>query len=300
MDKVVVSIGGSVLIPGNNDSEYIARLADVLLSLKDRVQLAVVVGGGRTARYYASTGRNLGGSDRQLDIMGIGATRLNAQLLGLALGNMPERVPESAEETAASSRPGTIAVMGGTEPGHTTDAVAMMVARAMKADRVVNATSVDAVYTADPRLDPDAQRIPRMDIARLGEIVYKDHHASKSSVFDPLGVEIARECRIDISMVDGRNLEELEKAILGEEFQGTFVDSHRAARRIRNRRPRGLRMLLCRPYDGPPVPSWTSGVCTPNPSRTPGMHRASSGLCRRHRVPPADSSGSCGRNRPCT
>ena len=228
IDKVVVSVGGSVLIPGNNDSDYIARLARMLTSVKDAVQLAVVCGGGRTARYYASTGRELGGDTRQLDIMGIGATRLNAQLLGVALGDMPDRVPETAEETAEASKPGRVVVMGGTEPGHTTDAVSMMVARAMGADRVVNATAVDAVYTADPRKDPNAQKIPRMTIERLGELVYKEHDASASSVFDPLGVEIARESRIDISMVDGRNLEELRKAILGEPFEGTFVDSHRS------------------------------------------------------------------------
>lgn len=226
IDKVVVSIGGSVLIPGNNDSDYIARLAKMLLSVKDDVQLAVVCGGGKTARYYASTGKELGGDTYQLDIMGIGATRLNAQLLGLALGDMPERVPETAEDLASASTPRRIVVMGGTTPGHTTDAVSTMVARAMKADRVVNATAVDAVYTADPRTNPDAEKIERMTIARLGEIVYKEHDASKSSVFDPLGVKIAQECRIDISMVDGRNLEELRKAILGEPFDGTFVDSH--------------------------------------------------------------------------
>lgn len=226
IDKVVVSIGGSVLIPGNNDSDYIARLAKMLLSVKDDVQLAVVCGGGKTARYYASTGKELGGDTYQLDIMGIGATRLNAQLLGLALGDMPEKVPETAEDLAAASEPGRIVVMGGTNPGHTTDAVSMMVARAMKADRVVNATAVDAVYTDDPRTNPDAEKIERMTIARLGEIVYKEHDASRSSVFDPLGVKIAQECSIDISMVDGRNVEELRKAILGQAFNGTFVDSH--------------------------------------------------------------------------
>ena len=226
MDKVVVSVGGSVLIPGNNDSEYISRLAGMLSSVKDGVQLAVVCGGGRTARYYATTGRELGGDTYQLDIMGIAATRINAQLLGVALGDMPERVPETAAETARASEPGRIVVMGGTEPGHTTDAVAMMVAREMGADRVVNATAVDAVYTADPRKDPNAEKIPRMTIERLGELVYKEHDASASSVFDPLGVQIARESRIDISMVDGRNVEELRKAILGQPFDGTFVDSH--------------------------------------------------------------------------
>lgn len=226
MDKVVVSVGGSVLIPGNNDSEYISRLAGMLSSVKDEVQLAVVCGGGRTARYYATTGRELGGDTYQLDIMGIAATRINAQLLGVAFGDMPERVPETAAETARASEPGRIVVMGGTEPGHTTDAVAMMVAREMGADRVVNATAVDAVYTADPRKDPNAEKIPRMTIERLGELVYKEHDASASSVFDPLGVQIARESRIDISMVDGRNVEELRKAILGQPFDGTFVDSH--------------------------------------------------------------------------
>ena len=213
-DSVVVSIGGSILVPGNNDSEYIARLAEMLKGLADGTRLAVVCGGGKTARYYAEVGGALGGDTYQLDILGIGATRLNAQLLSLALGDMPDRVPETVEETAEKAAPGRIAVMGGTEPGHTTDAVAAMVAKAMKADRIVNATSVDAVYTDDPRKNPEAKRIPRMTVSQLGDIVYKEHGASKSSVFDPLGVRIAEENRIDIMMVDGRDLVELRKAIL--------------------------------------------------------------------------------------
>ena len=181
-DSVVVSIGGSILVPGNNDSEYIARLAEMLKGLADGTRLAVVCGGGKTARYYAEVGGALGGDTYQLDILGIGATRLNAQLLSLALGDMPDRVPETVEETAEKAAPGRIAVMGGTEPGHTTDAVAAMVAKAMKADRIVNASNVDAVYSADPRADPDAVRYERMTIAQLKEVVYQDHDAGKSSV----------------------------------------------------------------------------------------------------------------------
>lgn len=225
-DKVVVSIGGSILVPGDNDSEYISKLAGMLKGIKDDVQIAIVCGGGKTARYYAETGKALGGDTYQLDILGIGATRLNAQLLSLALGEMPEEVPRSAEETARRSAPGRIVVMGGTFPGHTTDAVATMVAREMEADRVVNATSVDAVYTDDPRKNKDAKRIESMTISELGDIVYKEHDASKSSVFDPLGVKIAAANNIDIMMVDGRNLEELRKAILGQPFSGTTVNSH--------------------------------------------------------------------------
>ena len=193
MDKVVVSVGGSVLIPGNNDSEYISRLAGMLSSVKDEVQLAVVCGGGRTARYYATTGRELGGDTYQLDILGIGATRLNAQLLALALGDMPDRVPETAEETAKAAAPGRIAVMGGTEPGHTTDAVAMMVASCMDADRVVNATSVDAVYTDDPRSNPDAFKIPEMTIER----VRRDFFVRFPAIWEGLkkDIELLEKCK---------------------------------------------------------------------------------------------------------
>lgn len=225
-DKVVVSIGGSILIPGNNDSEYIAKLADMLKTACNDAQIAIVVGGGKTARYYAETGRALGGDDYQLDILGIGATRLNAQLLSLALGDMPDKVSEDPEDLVSKSAPGKIVVMGGTVPGHTTDAVAAMVAKAMKADRIVNATSVDAVYTDDPRKNPDAKKILKMTIDELGELVYKEHGASKSSVFDPLGVKLAKENKMDILIVDGRNIDELRNAILGKPINGTTVDSH--------------------------------------------------------------------------
>lgn len=225
-DKVVVSIGGSILVPGINDSEFISKLAGMLKGVQDDVQIAVVCGGGKTARYYADIAKDLGGNTYAQDIVGIGATRLNAQLLALALGDMPDTVPSDPEEVARASAPGKIVVMGGTVPGHTTDAVSAMVAKAIGADRIVNATSVDGVYTDDPRKNPDAKKITNMTIAELGDIVYKEHGASRSSVFDPLGIRIAKENRIDILIVDGRNLDELRNAIVGEPIDGTFVNSH--------------------------------------------------------------------------
>jgi uridylate kinase len=227
VDKVVVSIGGSVLIPERDDAKYIRALADVLKDVAKEVQLMVVCGGGKVSRYYAETGRELGGSIFQLDEMGIAVTRINAMLLDVALGeNGSGKVPLTAEECAKLSKPGKIVVMGGTEPGHTTDAVASMIARACKADRIVNASNVDAVYSADPRKDPNAKRFTKMTIDELKAVVYSDHDAGKSSVFDPMGVKIAKECQIDLLMVDGRDLPELRSAILGKSIRGTFVDSH--------------------------------------------------------------------------
>jgi len=226
VEKVVVSIGGSVLIPDRDDAVYIGSLAKVLKEVSKDVGLVVVCGGGRTARYYANTGRALGGTTEQLDELGIGATRLNAELLSLALGNSSyNSVPLTVDDAVSAFGSGKIVVMGGTEPGHTTDAVATMVAGGIGAKRVVNATSVDAVYSDDPKKDPSAERFSELTIKELSDIVYKEHDASKSSVFDPLGIKLAMRDRIDISMVDGRDLNEVRNAILGKKINGTVVSS---------------------------------------------------------------------------
>ena len=224
---VVVSIGGSVLIPGKDDPVYIERLADILKQVSKKVQILVVCGGGRIARYYIETGGELKGTTYQKDMLGIGATRLNAQLLAISLGDLSSiDIPSTAEEAAGRSSSENIIVMGGTVPGHTTDAVAAMVAKELRADRIVNATSVDAVYSDDPKKNPNAKRFSKLSIDELGKIVYTEHGAGKSSVFDPLGIKIAKEEKIDIMIVDGRDLDELKNAVLGKGIKGTFINSH--------------------------------------------------------------------------
>ena len=51
MRKVVISIGGSILIPDENDGEYIRNLSKILLRQSESCQLFIVAGGGRVARY---------------------------------------------------------------------------------------------------------------------------------------------------------------------------------------------------------------------------------------------------------
>ncbi|HKM13320.1 MAG TPA: UMP kinase [Candidatus Methanomethylophilaceae archaeon] len=225
-DKVVVSIGGSILIPGNEDNAYIKKLAALLKELSSEVEISVVCGGGKTARYYASISEDICGTMHQQDLFGIAATRMNAGLLDLALGygNYPD-IPTTIKEAATRCNNGKIVVMGGTEPGHTTDGVAAMLAEEIGADRIVNATSVDAVYSDDPKTNDKAEKYSEITIERLEELVYGEHGASRSGVFDPLGVKIAKKNKIDIFMVHGRDLDDLRSAILGHKIKGTVVKS---------------------------------------------------------------------------
>jgi len=225
MDKVVVSLGGSVIVPDDNDDEFLKRFSEMISSLCDRYQIYLVCGGGKIARYYIKVGRNLGLPEYDLDEMGILSTRINAALVAYSLGETSVgKVPTDILEAHRLEKRGKVVVMGGTVPGHTTDAVSAMLAKEVKAARIINGTSVDAAYTADPRKDPKAERLSRITHQQLYELVNVGlHGAGPSNVFDRLGAQVARDSHIDICIVDGRDLNEMRAAIEGKPIKGTVV-----------------------------------------------------------------------------
>ncbi|MBP7087405.1 MAG: UMP kinase, partial [Methanomassiliicoccales archaeon] len=81
MDKVVVSLGGSVIVPDDNDDVFLKRFSEMISTLCDRYQIYLVCGGGKIARYYIKVGRNLRLPEPDLDEMGILSTRINAALV---------------------------------------------------------------------------------------------------------------------------------------------------------------------------------------------------------------------------
>ncbi|HTP54342.1 MAG TPA: UMP kinase [Thermoplasmata archaeon] len=223
---VVVSIGGSVLLTGDGDREYLEGLAAMLRRLGRRLPLVVTTGGGRTAREYIGLGRSLGLTEVELDELGIEVTRLHAHLLAARIGPpAPSHPPESVRATVAALRTGSPVVLGGTEPGHTTDGVAALLAVRLRAARVVNATDVDGVYDRDPRTHPGARRIPSIGWPAFREMVLAGTtgEAGQNFLFDRLGAELLSRAAIPLRVVAGRALLNLESAIAGRRFSGTTV-----------------------------------------------------------------------------
>ncbi|MDH3365064.1 MAG: UMP kinase [Thermoplasmata archaeon] len=225
MEPVVLSLGGSVLITDDDDVAYIKELASVLVQVSSKRKLLIVTGGGRIARHYIRSARALGAPESLLDEMGIAVTRLNARLLSVALGERSANVPPNDyDEALAASQSHDIVVMGGVSPGITTDAVSAMLAERAHAPLLVNATSVDGAYTADPKIDPTAKRIPKMSYDELVSLVSgTPSGAGPNIVFDPVGSDVVRRAGIILAIVDGRDIANLRSALLSEEFRGTVV-----------------------------------------------------------------------------
>ena len=85
MKKVVISLGGSILIPTLED-HTIKEYVPVLKKIAKLHRLFIVVGGGGEARRYISVMRYLGVDEGTSDEIGILITRLNATMLIAALG----------------------------------------------------------------------------------------------------------------------------------------------------------------------------------------------------------------------
>lgn len=220
---LVVSIGGSVLT-SNLDPERIRKYASSIQALAEEHTTYIVVGGGRIARDYITAARDLGANEVECDIIGIDMTRINAKLLIAALDSSAYPVPLTSYQDARNAAlTGRVVVMGGLIPGQTTDAVSAVLAEYVGADLLINATSVDGVYTADPNLDSKAEKISSMTPSQLVDIVIKiNMSAGSNSPLDPLAAKIIQRCGIKTFVIDGREPENINEAAAGR-HNGTLI-----------------------------------------------------------------------------
>jgi uridylate kinase len=186
-------------------------------------RLVLVAGGGETARNYITTGRKLGIDESMLDDLGLKAARLNAELLVGGLGELSyPAVAENMNQVAEAFSTGKITVVGGFHPGHSTNAVAALVAERVHANLFVNATDVDGVYTADPKKNPAAKRLKRVTTSQLRRMFgARGMHAGTYELLDLLAINIIERSKIK-TVILKCNPSTIAEAIKGRQV-GTLV-----------------------------------------------------------------------------
>ena len=231
MATVVVALGGSLLRPEVEGRQtWLQGMVEVIVSrVESGSKVALVVGGGAPAREGIELAKPFIEDVSHLDRIGIAATRLNATIVREALSEggvaVSAKIPESIGEAVLELEKWDVVVMGGTEPGHTTDAVAIRLAIQSEAEKCVIATNVSRVYAEDPRHNPAAKSFNELTLSELQEIVGPPEHseAGSSQVVDPVGVGEALEHGLNLDVLDGRDTEVINKSLQGENFEGTRV-----------------------------------------------------------------------------
>ena len=87
LKTIVLSLGGSVIVPEEVDVPFVSMFKRVVLGL-EHMRFVIICGGGRICRKYQNAAREMGvASKRDLDWIGIRATRLNAELIRAGFGS---------------------------------------------------------------------------------------------------------------------------------------------------------------------------------------------------------------------
>jgi uridylate kinase len=213
------------------DAATVARLAKEIASACDEfgVEMAVVVGGGNIWRGTIGAGD---GMDRATsDTMGMLATVINALALQDAIerAGRPTRVL-SAVHMAEVCEPyirrrairhlekGRVVILaaGMGSPYFTTDTPAALRAAEIEAHAILKGThsGVDGVYSADPRLHPDA--------TRFDQIGFMDVIAGDLRVMDLTAVTFCRDNQIPILVFDIMQPGNVRAALAGDRI-GTLI-----------------------------------------------------------------------------
>ena len=222
--RIVLRIGGSVIASPANP-KLIERYTKLLKRLEELGhEVIAVVGGGALAREFIMMGKDLGLSHQQQDWLAIHVSRLYALFFMLSLGKDRVEINTSIRDAARALQEGGVVVMGGLEPGMTTDAVAAQAALEIKAKLLVKATDQDGVYDKDPAKYEDAKRLDRMTFSRLAELFkQRSHEAGLHQILDPVAVETLQKRPIKTIVVSGFNPENVMHAIEGKTVGTTIT-----------------------------------------------------------------------------
>jgi uridylate kinase len=204
------------------DPLVVHGIAEELREVREMgVELAVVVGGGNIFR--ARTRGPYGIERAQADYMGMLAGVLNALALQDALEKIGviTRVMTAIEMREVAEpyirrralrhmEQGLVVILaaGTGNPYFTTDTAAALRAAEVQAEAILKGSTVDGVYERDPKQDPSALKIPRLD--------YMEALTRKIAVMDATAISLSQDTDIPIILFDIRQRGNIKRVIQGE------------------------------------------------------------------------------------
>ena len=222
-----MSVGGSLIVPDAIDTAFVTELKKLLehqIATRGR-RFIVIAGGGRTARRYQDAAREVAElTSDDLDWLGVHSTRLNGHLLRTVFHDLahPVMITNPAEMLDIPETT-PLVIAAGYRPGSSTDFRAIQIADRVGARKVINLSNIDYVYTADPRKDENAEKIEDITWSDFRKLIPDEWDPGLSSPFDPVAAREAERLNIEIAILNGAHLAELENYLDNQPFVGTRI-----------------------------------------------------------------------------
>ncbi len=223
MAKIVISLGGSIIVPDKINIGFLKGFKKLIEGYVKKGNMVVVYcGGGSIARKYQESALKITSvSDYDLDFVGIYATWLNAYFVKSIFGEMANsKIISNPNESVDFEYP--INVAGGWKPGWSTDYDAVLLAKKIKADKLINITDVDYVYDKDPKKYKGAKPLSKIKWRDFKKLIGKEWKPGLNLPFDPVAIREAEKSKLVVIVV-GQDLSNLTNLLENKNFRGTTI-----------------------------------------------------------------------------
>jgi uridylate kinase len=223
-ETIIISLGGSLIVPDEVDIAFLRDFKKLVLSQTELGKKFVIIcGGGKIARKYQAAAKELvDPKEVDLDWIGIASLKLNAELLRVIFGDVAhsEVVSNLSEPFNFDNK---VVIGSAHSPGWSSDWDAVAGAKTVGAKKMINLSNTDYVYDADPRTNPNAKKLEKISWADYRKIIPSDWTSGLNTPFDPIASKLAEENGIEVVIMNGKPITNLENYLKGEKFAGTVI-----------------------------------------------------------------------------
>ncbi len=220
---IVLSLGGSLIVPNGIDIDFLKKFRQTIEKcIKQNCRFAIYCGGGMLARSMQKAASEIAQlNNRELDIIGIGATKLNALLLKSIFKNDAEGfIVHNPNSRLRFSK--KVLIASGWLPGCSTDYDAVLLAKNLGITEVVNMSNISYVYDKDPRKHKDAKKIEKIKWKDYLKLIGDKWEAGMNVPFDPIAAKEAQKSGIKVVIIGG-DLKNFENLLGERKFRGTLI-----------------------------------------------------------------------------
>jgi uridylate kinase len=224
---IIISLGGSLIVPDEIDWQFVKNFKKIIEKyIRKKYKFIIITGGGKTARKYIEAAAKIDNiTDDDKDWIGIHATRMNAHFIRTVFRKHAHprinKNPNQLEEFYNFKE--NILVAAGWKPGFSTDYDATLLAKYLGAKSIINFSNIDYVYDKDPNKFKDAKKIEKISWKNFRKMVGNKWSPGLNAPFDPIASKLADENNLEVVIMNGKNMKNLENYLEGKQFKGTLI-----------------------------------------------------------------------------
>ncbi|MEN7982496.1 MAG: UMP kinase [Nanoarchaeota archaeon] len=224
-EVIVLSLGGSQIIPNNVDKKYLKNFKKIILKNKNKYKFIIICGGGSIARKYISAINPK--NEKMQSLAGIATTRMNARFMNYFFGQEPKNgIPLKMQQIKNYLKKQDIIFCGalGYHPNQTSDSTSAQIATKLKT-KFINLTNVKGLYTKNPKKYKDAKFIEKISWNDFNKMTNKlKFKPGQHFVLDQKASKIIKQNKIPTYII-GLDTKQLDNLLHNKRFIGTTIEN---------------------------------------------------------------------------